>query len=577
MIAGIRDHILKDKFLHYMLYPFGVLFIYLFYFDVFMEERPGNLWVILIIDIIGLVLWVIRLFAKLFIYSNPDDFPEEDIIDYKLIGLRIFNFYWSWTMIGFIIFVLWYRSSYLQNIPLIIIAFNELGIRVLGSGMCDDLKKIYLPTKIVPKDLNLEHIQSTRAIFIHNLIEGRRFEIPKYAGDIAIQDREFFLEEDTLREHLIEDSARAFKKEKILMFCYLITAASQEELDTTLKEIYEKSFAEKENRLTSIVLVIRLRYSYKSAYSMPTKYENYRGFQYFDTTYETAIQPERLWNTYFKTEQADVPLFSEPYKLLQLLPTDQPNCFADGIGERDTYEFLHSALLMHSINQSVMALLDYSELILRCAAYYCYIREQKVIEEYIRVHGLHINRYGKEIDYDEVLTTADLQTLGQIIHAAAAKRDQLFPSVLDYQIELEDTTKKIFSALDQYIKFDFNTETVSFIDLCNITRQVKNRIAHASLEDENEYIIWSFLAYDMLLLSNYLNIDEFHVHLKDNKIYCGYYTEAYYAGQFFKLKDHHICLLHNIRNSSSKKQCEFINYFDGDLIIPSIYEESDII
>jgi hypothetical protein len=65
--------------------------------------------------------------------------------------------------------------------------------------------------------------------------------------------------------------------------------------------------------------------------------------------------------------------------------------------------------------------------------------------------------------------------------------------------------------------------------------------------------------------------------VKDSKVYCGYQSEAYYAGQFFKLKGDRICLLHSIKNSANKKQCEFINYFDGDLITPSIYEESDIL
>lgn len=363
-------------------------------------------------------------------------------------------------------------------------------------------------------------------------------------------------------------------RESIAVDCRLIQPGSQEELDEMLPRLYEESLGQLPDRLGMVFVAVRRVTPGMPSFLMPECLKGCQGVRYFEYDHDSIFKGEVFWRTFYKSgrERNGTYYFGHPYMLFELLPKDCREQFQNVFRNKRIYEFLHNAFVMDQPFQSVMALLDYGELILRCCAYFMFLRQAAPIHDYIERTPRCAYRYNRRLEDPAALTKADIQTLAEIISAGAASEEEIYPELRSKLFEVEGILKiSIFQPLEQLLEIRFQEEQFDFIGLCSVIRYIRNRIkAHGSIQDKNIGCIWNFLAYSMLILSAYLRIWDFDVCQKNDGQWCGYPGAEVKADPFFHRKDDSFCVLHDMKVAKEKKVYEYINYFEGEMIVPVI-------
>lgn len=210
--------------------------------------------------------------------------------------------------------------------------------------------------------------------------------------------------------------------------------------------------------------------------------------------------------------------------------------------------FLQNAILFENIPRSVLALYDYMEMCIRLVLYYEAIKKG----------------YSNEEPKPE-LVSANFGVMARKIYSAQFENNE---KMHKDTVKLEVLEHCLLEGLENELHMYFEGDNIDFNGLANVIKLVRNKIiAHGVLSDENVKSVWSFSVYAAMLLTNYLNMYEFVVEVRDGVVSIGYGNDLNVAGKYMLVENDRIFILAAMDRKGKKKT--YVNYFDGDLVVPS--------
>ncbi|MCM1261534.1 MAG: hypothetical protein NC313_02345 [Butyrivibrio sp.] len=217
-------------------------------------------------------------------------------------------------------------------------------------------------------------------------------------------------------------------------------------------------------------------------------------------------------------------------------------------------DFYNSACVFQNPSRSVMALMDYWELLLRLQAIYYYqMSETKIISEGELVH-------------------ANFMTLGKFLVEASTVYPEHQQMLKEKEFEVPYTIHKYLDKLKDYIYIHYSGESVSFLGLISLVQILRNKIvAHGVMNDEIAPIVWGLMYWATILLNKYLFLSNFQLKEAGDTYELGFETTVR-AGEFILARDGYPCIAAIQKSNKKKKSYIFVNFFDGRLIAPEYVE-----
>nr|WP_297707338.1 hypothetical protein [uncultured Butyrivibrio sp.] len=230
-------------------------------------------------------------------------------------------------------------------------------------------------------------------------------------------------------------------------------------------------------------------------------------------------------------------------------------------GNRFLVDFYRNALVFMNAQRSVMALLDYCELILTLSAIYFMKKEPEEAKLSVK-------------DF----THLRLNDLGMIIKKGAQK-DESFRAVISKKYAVPDEITKALEELKKYVYIDFSGDTVSFMGMLSLLTIIRNKvIAHGILTSSdydgihesygdnggNSYVVWKILFWISAYLNEYLRIGKLKFNEENGEVIVGY-EEKVSAGDLMIVRNEYPLIA---SKANDKGRITYVNYFNGDMIVP---------
>lgn len=391
-------------------------------------------------------------------------------------------------------------------------------------------------------------------------------------------------------EGLSEQELEQRKQEllgKLPRYCYLVQVSTQEELNDIFKEIYKKYLNSENDGLRKIVVVNVRTVASQARLHRPEEYRRQEFLYYTEIerlrylTYQLLsevcgdsldkfdVSDTRIYEISNKNStQQNTKKISERQrrkfnKSLQQY-FEHPNMLRQRIHESVSYQvesniknmwllsFYNSACVFQNPTRSVMALLDYWELLLRMVAIYYYqVTDEPSISEAELVH-------------------ANLTTLGRFIFEASMIRPSHHKLLTTMKFEMPQVILAYLDNLKDYIYHHYTGEVVSFPGLVSLLQVLRNKIiAHGVLNDENASIVWGITFWATDLLNLYLQMSDFQLNEADNTYEIGFETTVR-ADRLIVNRGGYPCIA--AIQKSNKKSYIYVNFFNGELITPEFVE-----
>lgn len=220
------------------------------------------------------------------------------------------------------------------------------------------------------------------------------------------------------------------------------------------------------------------------------------------------------------------------------------------------FEFLHYGMLVTSQQQSVMALLDYIDLLLRIMSYTVYFQ--------------HADLQTKQQILELDLIKSTYIDLAKIILRYTPKDDS---DVLFIRFRIDHLM--CFNKLQEIFELRFEDTYINFLGIVSLLQYVRNKTrGHGILQVENIPHVWSFVAYSALWLSYMLRITDLSIQIEDSKVMCGYKNDKQVSlDKFAFARNGHPCLAFQV----FKEQIEYIDYYEGEFIRPELLSNGLIV
>ncbi len=340
----------------------------------------------------------------------------------------------------------------------------------------------------------------------------------------------------------------------------LLKTDSQEDLDKAYDFAYEKYAETKNNLLTRTIIYCKV--SSGISLKIPEKYKQTEFislYQTSDSEFELDkvkdLQGSRMTLNSVKVTD----YFANPDVFRTKLHLDENTQDLSG-GNKFLSDFYRNALVFKSPQRSVMALLDYCELVLTLSAIYSigYLGEDNKPSE-------------KEF------ISSNMMKLAEIIKNRAV-RDDSWENIITKKYQIPSEIMDSINELNKYIYVSFSGDKVSFLGLISLLTVIRNKvIAHGILTEENDayldvvfsrkgnaYIVWKILFWLTGCLNEYLRIGSLNFINKDNDIYVGYENKVS-AGKLMIMKDEYPLIA---SKANDKGRITYVNYFNGEMVIP---------
>jgi len=241
--------------------------------------------------------------------------------------------------------------------------------------------------------------------------------------------------------------------------------------------------------------------------------------------------------------------FEHPESLLsRILESEEVEYDFRG-GDEWLMDFYSSACVFETPERSIMAMLDYWELVLRLVAIYYY------------------KRANHENLPEEKLVHANFMELARIIRKNSAVDSVRHDKIKHKEYYVADLISGYINYMNSEIYIKFEGNQVSFLGLVSLVLTIRNKyIAHGALTQSNCPLIWGILYWATLILNNYLDIVDFQLEVKDGQYEIGY-DQKISASPLIIDKEGMPCIA-ALQKSNKKKSYIYVNYFSGELIAP---------
>lgn len=372
--------------------------------------------------------------------------------------------------------------------------------------------------------------------------------------------------------------------EKSPRLCYLVQVSTQEQLKEIFDEIYADYLNSENDGLRKIAVVNVRTLTTQSQLHCPEEYLR-QEFLYFaeikhmsDFTYKflgelcgdsldnfsISINDNQDKEVTREERKKNIERLRQDFDSTHLQYFKHPHMLRQRIHESVTYEeetniknmwllsFYNSACVFQNPTRSVMALLDYWELLLRLVAIYYYqaTEEPSICEEEL-VH-------------------ANLGTLGRFISEASVIHLDHYKLLTEKTFETPEVILVYLDKLTDYIYIHFTGESVSFPGLVSLMQVLRNKvIAHGVLNDENASIVWGITFWATDLLNSYLLLSDFQLNETGSTYEIGFETTVR-ADRLIVNRGGYPCIA--AIQKSNKKSYIYVNFFNGELITPEFVE-----
>ena len=216
--------------------------------------------------------------------------------------------------------------------------------------------------------------------------------------------------------------------------------------------------------------------------------------------------------------------------------------------------FFHNMFKENARIPSILAGFDYADLLLRFVLYHM---AQK-----------------RGLGFREDLVDDNIQFMGDKIAELARPEDCIYRGIAD-PVEINVTLRNALALLAGYFPVSLQGDKLSFKGLCMLLRVIRNQTrGHGSIKEEIAEPLWFALYVLLVILGEMLRVQDFQIELTENgKIMTGYFPEKSLClmENYSYAKNGFPCILYEC----SKNGREYINYFQGDIIVPDIIRSEE--
>lgn len=205
--------------------------------------------------------------------------------------------------------------------------------------------------------------------------------------------------------------------------------------------------------------------------------------------------------------------------------------------------------------RSVLALLDYAEMLLRLVSIYIYQKTDHDATALYTEEDLLEGKFFPMADYIWKNKTILPQELQEHIKEVKSVPVLYMPDFIRF--------------LSKKMNISFTGDTISFLGLVSLIQAIRNRIvAHGVLNRENAAYAWVVLYWGTLLLNHYLVATDFVIDIQGQDCSIGYQDDLVNVGKYIYIHNNYPCLA--LQQKQNKKLL-YVNYFDGVQITPEIF------
>ncbi len=423
-------------------------------------------------------------------------------------------------------------------------------------------------------------------------------------------------EDEILRILRNKPEHKRLLSELISCYCYLLEPSSKEEYYNELDQIYEDVFVKSAGGFNKQVIIFNYS-DQEEPINIPSKFKTISAIKFCPITSTEEITEVKI-RILLEKEQGNIERntdLSTNMNMGNLLHKDDPkdttnfkvyfensNYFLDQIncyGEYNTQfqfendelrNFFNSAVTFQNPIQSIMALIDYIEIILRLSAYYYGKKEfDKTLEERIEKEGPQ----GKKRLYHELLNNntenkkrmeiipSDLFSIGYEIWKAVKEEDPLYQSIHHKSYRYSKMLQPIFNAVGDFIYANFEGYMINFLGLVRTVNHIRNKvIAHGSLQTSILYPVWCMLFYSAVALTEFLGIEDMKIDFAEGTYWVSYIgnDKKISMGNLVVNRNNYPCLAWDMQlketSSGFKYSLKYINFFEGEMIKPEHFSEN---
>ncbi len=423
-------------------------------------------------------------------------------------------------------------------------------------------------------------------------------------------------EDEILRILRDKPEYKRLLSELISCYCYLLEPNSKEEYYKELDQIYDEVYVKLAGGFNKQVIIFN--YSDQEEHiNIPSKFKTISAIKFCTITSTEEIteakirillekeqgNPEmnmdastnrNMGNLLHKDNLKDITNFKAYFENSNYF-LDQINCYGEYTTQfqfenDELRNFFNSAVTFQNPIQSIMALIDYIEIILRLSAYYYGKKEfDKTLAERIEKEGLQ----GKKKLYHELLKRntekekrteiipSDLFTLGYQIWKSVKEEDPLYHSIHHKSYRYSTMLQPIFNEVGDFIYANFEGYRINFLGLVRTVNHIRNKvIAHGSLQTSILYPVWCMLFYSSVALTEFLGIEDMKIDFSEGTYWVSYTgsEKKISMGNLVVNQNNYPCLAWNMNlketSSGFKYTLKYINFFEGEMIKPEQFEEN---
>lgn len=339
----------------------------------------------------------------------------------------------------------------------------------------------------------------------------------------------------------------------------LLKTDDQADIDKAFDFAYEQYNKTQDNLFVSVVIYCKSIWG--KTFSVPEKYKNIEFISLYQSDEEPEINLlEKLFGERMtRDSKKSTDYFQNPNLYLKKLHLDG-NVEVLQNSNKFLLDFYRNAIAFKSPQRSVMALLDYCELVITLSSIYC-------------IGNMEPQKRPSEKDF----IGYNLMKYASVIKNEAMK-EAAWNGIINSKIQIPDIISQSLTELHEYVYIKFTGEKVSFMGLVSLLLVVRNKIiAHGIMTEDNDvfldtilsrkgnaYIVWKVLFWITDCLNEFLRLDILNFEEKNGAFWVGY-EKKNSAGKLMIVKEEFPLIASKIND---KGRITYVNYFNGEMIIP---------
>ena len=204
---------------------------------------------------------------------------------------------------------------------------------------------------------------------------------------------------------------------------------------------------------------------------------------------------------------------------------------------------------------ALTAAFDYFDFVLRLAVYF--LRTKEGVEPKGRLSDLDVQTLAEEIiDKAEREETPDTVSSG----------------VTMLRPEISEHMRKLLDQLERIYGYDIQGKRFNLLGLTGLVRRMRNDMkGHGYMSKETAWYAWELMMHFISILHVMMDTAHFMFSYEGNEgMLVGWDNETWFRGPYYIADEGKPCLAWNCRNNG---KIEYINYYSGKYIIPSIIEK----